>query len=81
MTDIYAHITIIDTNTGKIIPRNRFGWKFMAAAFIIGYNWQADRYRVTFIKSGPHMRSALCLVANQTWPLMRTIKERNQHVC
>jgi hypothetical protein len=25
MTDIYAHITIIDTNTGKIIPRNRFG--------------------------------------------------------
>lgn len=44
MTDIYAHITVIDTNTGKIIPRNRFGWEFMAAAFMIGYNWQADRF-------------------------------------
>lgn len=30
MTDIYAHITIIDTNAGKIIPRNRNGWELMA---------------------------------------------------
>lgn len=44
MTDIFAHIVITDTNTGEVISRDRDGWKLMAAAFIIGYNWLADRF-------------------------------------
>ncbi len=44
MTDIFAHIVITDTNTGEVISRDRDGWKLMAIAFIIGYNWLADRF-------------------------------------
>lgn len=36
------------------------------------------------LKTESHMRLGLCLLAifaNQTYPLMRTIKKRSQHVC
>ncbi len=44
MNDIYGHIVITDIKTGEIIPSDRTGWNLLATAFMIGYNWQADRF-------------------------------------
>lgn len=44
MNDIYANIVITDIKTGEIIPKNRTGWNLVAYAYIIGYNWIADRF-------------------------------------
>lgn len=44
MNDIYANIVITDIKTGEIIPKNRIGWDLVAHAYVIGYNWMADRF-------------------------------------
>ena len=44
MNDIYANIVITDIKTGEIVPKNRTGWNLVAYAYIIGYNWIADRF-------------------------------------
>ena len=44
MNDIYANIVITDIKTGEILPKNRTGWNLVAYAYIIGYNWIADRF-------------------------------------
>lgn len=44
MNDIYANIVITDIKTGEIIPQNRIGWDLVAHAYVIGYNWMADRF-------------------------------------
>lgn len=44
MNDIYANIIITDIKTGEIIPNDRPGWDMVAKAYLIGYNWQADRF-------------------------------------
>lgn len=44
MTDIYARITITDIETGEIIPNDRFGAKMLIDAYMIGYNWQANKF-------------------------------------
>ena len=44
MNDIYAKVVITDIKTGEIIPKNRTGWNLVAYAYIIGYNWIANRF-------------------------------------
>ncbi len=44
MKDIYANIVITDIKTGEIIPQDRIGWNLVAHAYVIGYNWIADKF-------------------------------------